>query len=218
MNRLNVFTYKRIVAGGVLALILLARPGPGTAASPTLSADDVVRLHRGEVLLQTTDREKPGGAARVTALFHTDPGTVWDIIGYCKYEYIYVRGLKLCEVLKPGLFSTRIHHRLRNSWYMPTLDFSFDASRTPSDRGEVHLVEGNLKVLEGWWMFESLSGTSGILVIHEIRVQPKIPAPRWLVRRTLRKDLPDMLACVRGLAGASKDKLRNTRDLNRCPG
>ena len=39
-----------------------------------------------------------------------------------------------------------------------------------------------------------------------------------LVRRSLRKDLPDMLACIRGLANASVDKHRIVTDLKRCPG
>ena len=63
-----------------------------------------------------------------------------------------------------------------------------------------------------------LGDDKGVIVIHEIRVQPRIPVPRWLVRRSLRKDLPDMLACIRGLAKASGDDRRIADDLNRCPG
>ncbi len=218
MKDVNILANKLIVTGGLLALTLLARPGLSDAVSATLSTEDRVRLDRGEVLLQTVARGEPGGAARVTALFHTDPDAVWDIIGYCKHEYIYVRGLKQCEVLEPGLFYTRKHYRLRNSWFTPTLDFSFEASRTSTGHGEVHLIDGDLKVLEGRWTFESLSGTGDILVTHEIRIQSRFPAPRWLVRRTLRKDLPDMLACIRGLARASGDELDIARDLKRCPG
>ncbi len=218
MNKLNNHAHKWIVTGGLLALMLLAKPGLSDTVSATVSRDDRVRLDRGEVLLQTVARGKPGGAARVTALFHTNPDTVWDIIGYCKYEYIYVRGLKLCEVLEPGLFYSRMHHRVRNSWFTPTLDFSFEASRTSTGHGEIHLIDGDLKVLEGRWIMESLAGTDTILVVHEIRVHPKFLAARWLVRRTFRKDLPDMLACIRGLASASGNKFDIARDLKRCPG
>jgi len=38
------------------------------------------------------------------------------------------------------------------------------------------------------------------------------------VRRSLRRDLPEMLACIRGLAKASGDNRRIALDLKRCPG
>jgi len=179
---------------------------------------DLAGLQSGEIMLQTIHSDQPGGAARVTALFHSTTDAVWKVIGDCKYEFIYIRGLKTCEVLKPGRTHMLVRHRLRNSWYTPTLDFTFEAIRKPDDFGEAHLVEGDLRVLEGEWRLVSLGEEKGVIVIHEIRIQPRIPAPRWLVRRSLRNDLPDMLACIRGLAMASGDNRRIGADLNRCPG
>ena len=99
-------------------------------------------------------------------------------------------------------------HRVNNNWYTPTIDFTYEASRNSQDLGEFRLVEGNLKVMEGQWSFEKLAQGEGMIVTHEIRVRSRFPAPRWLVRRVLKKDLPDMLACVRALAGASGDETR----------
>jgi hypothetical protein len=56
------------------------------------------------------------------------------------------------------------------------------------------------------------------IVIHEITVQPNFPAPRWLIQRSLNKDLPDMLACIRGLANASGTQAAEAADLQGCPG
>jgi len=179
---------------------------------------DLAGLQNGEIMLQTIHGDKPGGGARVTALFHGTADEVWNVIGDCKYEFIYVRGLKICEVLEPGQTHMLIRHRVRNSWYTPTLDFTFEAIRKPGNFGEAHLVEGDLHVLEGLWRLVTLGDDKGVIVIHEIRIQPRIPAPRWLVRRSLRKDLPGMLACIRGLAKASGDNRRIAADLNRCPG
>lgn len=186
--------------------------------SSQVDAYDLARLEGGDILLQTIHSDKPGAAARVTGLFYATPEAVWDVIGYCKYEFIYVRGLKVCEVLKPGLNQMLMRHRLRNSWYTPTLDFTFEASRNGENIGEANLVAGDLKVLHGEWRLVPLANPDAIIVIHEIRIQPKLPAPRWLVRRSLRKDLPDMLACIRGLAEASGDARRVAADLKRCAG
>lgn len=204
---------KFCIAAAIPCLVLFTGAG---AAEP--HEYDLARLQSGEIMLQTIHGNKPGGAARVTALFHTTADAVWEVIGDCKFEFIYVRGLKECAVLKPGREHMLVHHRLRNSWFTPTLDFTFEAIRKPGNFGEAHLVEGDLRILEGLWRLVPLADGHGVIVVHEIRIQPKLPAPRWLVRRSLRKDLPDMLACIRGLANASVEKRRIAADLKRCPG
>ena len=202
----------------LLVLMTLVSPQLSTAASEDLSDDEMARLMRGEILLQIVRDEQPGVAARVTALFHTDAQAIWDIIGYCKYEYIYMRGLKFCQMLEGNQFQMTMRHRLRSSWYTPTLDFTFEAKREPGGDGEAHLIDGNLKILEGRWKFSPLADDNKVIVVHEIRIQPKLPAPEWLVRRNLQRDLPDMLACIRGLAGASGDDAYIEGDLEQCPG
>jgi len=202
----------------VTMLGLLAISGAQAVMAASITSDDVTRLKRGEILVQTVHAEKSGGAAQVTALFHSSVSEVWDVIGYCKNEFIYVRGLELCEVLKPDLFLMRKHHRVNNNWYTPTIDFVFEASRTSPTHGEFRLIEGNLKVMQGQWDFQPLADGDSMVVTHEIRIRSRFPAPRWLVRRVLKNDLPDMLACVRGLARASGDDSRMVDDLERCPG
>jgi len=202
----------------LLILIALFSTRSSGAASKDPSDDEMSRLQRGEVLLQIVQDDKPGAAARVTALFHTNSQAIWDIIGYCKYEFIYMRGLKLCEMLEGDQFNMTMRHRVRNSWYTPTLDFTFEANREPGGDGEAHLIDGNLKILEGRWKLSPLADNSGVIVVHEIRIQPKLPAPEWLVRRNLKRDLPAMMACIRGLAGASGDDDHIEGDLKQCPG
>jgi hypothetical protein len=111
-----------------------------------------------------------------------------------------------------------IRHRIRNSWYTPTLDFTFEANREPGGNGQARLIDGNLRVLEGEWKLFPLTDDNSIIVVHEIRIQTRIPVPKWLVRRTLKKDLPAMLACIRGLARASGGKIHIENDLKQCPG
>lgn len=197
-------------------VFIFAVAHPVMAAS--VDADELARLQRGEILLQTVHEEKSGGAAQVIALFHTSVDAIWDVIGYCKNEFVYVRGLELCELVKPGLSIMQKHHRVNHSWYTPTLDFTFEATRVSPNHGEFRLVGGDLKVLEGQWIFETLADSDSVIATHEIRIRSRLPAPRWLVRRVLKNDLPDMMACVRGLARASGDDDRLAEDLKRCPG
>ena len=202
----------------ILILMTLISTRYSQAASINLSDDELTRLTRGEILLQIVRDDKPGAAARVTALFHTNSQAIWDIIGYCKYEFIYMRGLKFCEMLDGDQFHMTMRHRIRNSWYTPTLDFTFEANREPGGDGQAHLIDGDLKVLEGSWKLSPVANENSVIVVHEIRIQPKLPAPEWLVRRNLQRDLPAMMACIRGLAKASGDNGQIEGDLNQCPG
>lgn len=202
----------------ILILITLISTRYCQATSINLSDDELARLTRGEILLQVVQDEEPGAAARVTALFHTNSQAIWDIIGYCKYEFIYMRGLKLCEMLDGDQFHMTMRHRIRNSWYTPTLDFTFEANREPGGDGQAHLIDGDLKILEGRWKLSPIANENSVIVVHEIRIQPKLPTPEWLVRRNLQRDLPAMMACIRGLARASGDNGQIEGDLKRCPG
>jgi hypothetical protein len=182
------------------------------------TGSEMQRLQAGEILAQTIHEEKSGGAARVTALFHAEAEAIWNVIGYCENEFIYVRGLEVCEVLVPGLQYIKKRHRVKNNWYTPTLDFVFEARMSSTAHGDFNLVEGDLRVMEGQWDFQPSVAGEGLVVTHDIRIQSRFPAPRWLVRRVLKNDLPDMLACVRGMAGASGNADLQAMDLERCPG
>ena len=213
------FRLRCFLRAGIVFLFVYLAGTQASLAEPDGSQDaELTRLMRGEILVQTVHEEKSGGAAKVSAVFHSSMNTIWNVVGYCRHEFVYVRGLEYCEVLDSGTTFVKKHHRVNNNWYTPTIDFIFDASRHSPDHGEFRLVEGNLKVMEGQWDFKELADSDAILVTHEIRVRSWFPAPRWLVRRVLKKDLPDMLACVRGLAEASGDTRLLSDDLSRCPG
>ena len=181
-------------------------------------SDQLALLKRGEILVQTVENDKPGVTARVTALFNTDADSIWNIIGYCKNGLIYMHGLKTCEILEGDQFDMIVHHRVRNSWFSPMLDYTFRAQRNREGYGSAKLISGNLNVLNGYWQLKALKGEQGVLVVHEISIQTRFPAPKWLVRRSLKQDLPDMLACIRGLAKSPARTNSVQLDLSRCPG
>ena len=94
----SIFKFRREAAIFSTAVYLFLITG-AVAAKPV--EYDLAGLQGGEIMLQTIHGDKPGGAARVTALFHGTADEVWNVIGDCKYEFIYIRGLRNCEVLEP---------------------------------------------------------------------------------------------------------------------
>ena len=174
------------------------------------------RLKAGEVILENTRTEESGGAARIVIFMQAPVEAIWGIIYSCENAFIFLQGLKLCEVLEQTSEFTVTRQVVKKGLLIPTQDFSFRTVQEPYRHAEFSLVDGNLKVMEGNWDFIVMP--DGVVIIHEIRIQPAVPAPRFLVRRLMRKGMPEMIACMRGLAGGSVSAEMKTRDLAMCPG
>jgi len=174
------------------------------------------RLKSGEVILETTRTDESGGAAKIVVFIQAPVEAIWDVIYSCENAFIFLEGLKLCEVLEQTSDYTVTRQVVKKGWLIPTQDYSFRTEREPFKHAEFRLVEGNLKAMEGSWDFIAMP--DGVVVLHEIRIQPGVPAPRFIVRRLMRKGMPEMIACMRALAGGSGNADMKTRDLAMCPG
>lgn len=182
-----------------------------------LPADAIQALRGGEALVEYTQTEESGGAARVAVLMQAPAEDLWAILLSCERSYEYVDGLRACEVLEGDLERALVRQSVKKHWLLPQLDYVIEFRRQPYAAIDFHKVEGDLKLLEGSWRFTELPGSTGLLVTHEIRVQPSFPVPRWLVRRSIARDVPDMLFCLRALAGGSFDAVMARADRGLCP-
>ena len=184
------------------------------------STEAMARLRKGETLVEDARTAEVGGAARVQTLMHNNLKELWGFIASCDMTFKYVKGLKTCELLSVehgvNVDTATLHQVVKRSRIIPKIDYIMEVHRQPPGRIDFKLIEGNLQVMEGGWRFNVLPDEQGIVVTHEVRVQPGFPAPRWLIRRSMRKDIPDMLACLRGLTRGSGE-FPSSRDLKRCP-
>ena len=199
------------------AFVLFAAP-PGHAAlpaGPDLPEADRARLIAGEVLVDGVRSDEAGGAARARAAMRGPAEAAWAVVVSCEAAFRYLPGLRACEVLEDTGEHARVRQVVRPAWFLPTTEFVYRVERQPWRAMRFHLEAGEVDALEGAWRFEPLD-EGLILVTHEIRVDPRLLAPRWLVRAAIRGDLPDMLACIRALAGASLNEVMAARDGARC--
>jgi ribosome-associated toxin RatA of RatAB toxin-antitoxin module len=201
-----------------LAGTVLAGESPESGNEPDYSPDAMERLRSGEVLVKNARTDESGGSVQVQALIHADVEVLWTFLASCDSVYQYVDGIRACEVIsieqQGEADVTILEQSVKKSWVIPRIDYVIRVRREPFSRVDFSLVEGELKAMEGGWRFEPVA--EGLIVSHEIRVQPSFPVPRWLLRRSMRKDLPDMLACLRGLVDGSGRHSRE-EDLKRCP-
>jgi ribosome-associated toxin RatA of RatAB toxin-antitoxin module len=174
------------------------------------------RLRNGEILLLEARTDESGGSARVQAIIHAPAKAAWDVITSCEQTFTFVKGLKKCEIIEDAGDRALIHQVVKTSWLVPTQDFVFESLRDPYHGIRFQLVEGNLKAMEGLWQFTD--STDGLLLDYEIRIQPGFPVPAFIVSWVIRSGMPDLIACIRGLAGGSGSMDRVTEDLGRCQG
>ncbi len=174
------------------------------------------RLGNGEILLLEARTDESGGSARVQAIIHAPAEAVWDVIISCEQTFTFVKGLKKCEIIEDAGDRALIHQVVKTSWLVPTQDFVFESLRDPYHGIRFQLVEGNLKAMQGSWQFTE--GPDGLLVDYEIRIQPGFPVPVFIVSWVIRMGMPDLIACIRGLAGGSGSMEQVTKDLDRCQG
>jgi ribosome-associated toxin RatA of RatAB toxin-antitoxin module len=216
--RLQQFLFALVVSG--LTGSAVSSTSPDLINNSASNTTAMEQLLKGEVVVQNARTEQSGGSIRVQALMHTDLKSIWDFIASCDSVFLYVQGIRSCSVLSiesgPDEDVTVLHQSVKKSWIIPTIEYTLSVKRMPPDRVDFKLVEGDLKAMEGGWRFKQMDDGAGILVTHEIRIKPSFPVPRWLIRRSMRDDIPDMMACLRGLVDGSGNSTKDS-DLGRCP-
>lgn len=198
----------------LVTLMLLALHAPPAARADERAPDE--RLLAGEIVARESLSDAAGAGAHMQVLVQAPPRKVWEVIVSCELAFAFVDGLQACEVVEDTGARAVVHQVVNQGWLSPTYDFEFESLRQPWERIDVHLLSGNLRVLDARWLFEAFEGQT--LVDYQVTIQPALPAPRFLVRRNLRRGVPDMLACIRALAGGSGSAEVQRQDLARCPG
>jgi hypothetical protein len=149
------------------------------------------------------------------ALFQTPVERLWEVLLSCELAFSYLRGMTACEILESEPRRNIVNHVVKRPWPLSPMDIVFEAHYTPYSRIEFRLVEGNLDRFDGQWRF--VENPEGFILDYEVHVKPAIPAPRLLVRHSIRHRLPDLVACLRALSDGSGSEEQKAQDSERCP-
>ena len=175
----------------------------------------MLRLRAGEVVARSIRDDNSAGAARVLALFQTPAKRLWDVLLSCEQAFRYVKGMTACEVLESDGPKSRVQHIVKRPWPLSPLDIVFEASYDPYSTIDFRLLEGNLDRFEGQWRFSETE--HGLLLDYEVHIKPKVLAPRFLIRHSIRRQLPNLIACLRALSNGSGSPEQQATDQARCP-
>ena len=129
---------------------------------------------------------------------------IWDVLKACEIAPEYVPNVQSCRKLEEldGGRADLFVQTIKPIFFMPTFEHVFRLDYVPYTRIDVNRVSGPIAHMQGsWWLLPQ--NEERILLVYELSLDPGMPIPRFLVRATLKRDLPKVLAAVRERAEAA---------------
>lgn len=188
-----------------LAPLLLAAVVPAGTADPGIDTGwiDFDRVRAGEVVYQTGKSDRRTATVDVALLVDAGPEAIWGILTACEVSPEYVPHVERCERIDTvdGGGAELFVQEVKPAFFLPSFEHVFRLDYAPFERIEVSRVSGPLNHLQGvWHLLEQDDGRT--LLIHSLAIDPGMPIPRFIVRGSLRNDMPDVLTEVRERAEA----------------
>jgi len=192
---MNFFKVLRLCLCAILCACLMVR----ATSAMELSDNDWLRLNAGDVVVQS---RKVDGKRRVEAaiVIKQTIGDIWRVMLDCAAAPEFVPNMRRCEVLDradDGRWEI-IEHEVKYSWLAPKTIYQFKAEYVPQQTIHFERISGDLKHLVGDWRLDSNDDLGGaVLVSYSVYIDPGFIVPGFMVRRSLRKDLPDVMRALR---------------------
>ncbi len=188
----------------MLASLALLAASP-VAAQPDLAWIDRAAVADGEILVNADRDDRPLTVlVRIAAEVAASPTAIWNILKACEIAPEYTPNVVSCKKLEEldGGRADLFVQTIKPIFFLPTFEHVFRLDYTPYSRIDVHRVSGPIEHLEGsWWLLPQDSGR--VLLVYQVAVDPGLPIPRFLVRATMKRDLPKIMEAVRERAEAS---------------
>ena len=177
----------------------------GAAAQPNLDWIDRDAIAAREVQIFVERSDRPLTAElRLAAEVDAPATAIWDVLKACEIAPEYVPNVQSCTKLEEldGGRAELFVQTVKPVFFLPTFQHEFRLDYTPYSRIDVNRVSGPIAHMQGtWWLLPEDNGR--ILLVYELALDPGMPIPRFLVRATLKRDLPKVIAAVRERAEAA---------------
>ena len=187
------------------AAVALAGVALGAAGQPDLAWVDRDAVAAREIMVETDRGTRPlTVVVKIAAEVDAPASAIWDVLRACEIAPEYVPNVVSCrriEQLDDGRADLFVQV-IKPIFFLPTFEHVFRLDYTPYTRIDVHRVSGPIEHMEGsWWLLPQENGR--ILLVYQVALDPGLPIPRFLVRATLKRDLPKIVQAVRERAEAA---------------
>ncbi len=200
-------TRAALLLAAVAALTCAAAAPPPAAGGGTGPSDlswiDTAALAAGRVVVRSS-RAGPIVHVETAVLVRAPATAIWRVLTDCRDAPEYVPNVVSCEPIKridngrAELFKQTV----RPAFFLPRFEHVFRLDYEPYRRIDEHEVSGPLKRLEGTWWLLPRPGAA-ILLVYSLEADPGTPVPRFVVKASLKRDLPKIIAAVRDRAEAA---------------
>jgi len=185
------------------ALVCSAAPA---VAQPDLGWIDRTAIAERMILVNADRGDRPLTVlVKIAAEVDAPPTAIWNVLTACEIAPEYVPNVVSCRLLEhlDGGRADLFVQTIKPAFFLPTFEHVFRLDYTPFTRIDVQRVSGPIARLEGsWWLLPQDNGR--ILLVYELALDPGFPIPRFLVRATLKRDLPRVMEAVRERAEAAR--------------
>jgi ribosome-associated toxin RatA of RatAB toxin-antitoxin module len=187
------------------AAVALALVAGNAAAQPDLAWLDRAAVDAGEVFVYAEKSERPLTVEIKLAVEVDAPATaIFAVLKACEIAPEYVPNVQSCRLLEQldGGRADLFVQVIKPIFFIPSFEHVFRLDYTEYSRIDVKRVSGPIAYMEGsWWLLPQDDGR--ILLVYELALDPGMPIPRFMVRGTLKRDLPKVLTAVRERAEAA---------------
>jgi len=177
----------------------------GAAAQPSLGWLDRDAIAAREVQVYVEHSDRPQTVQIQIAVEVDAPATaIWDVLKACEISPEYVPNVQSCTKLEEldGGRAELFKQTIKPIFFLASFEHVFRLDYSPYMRIDVNRVSGPIAHLQGtWWLLPEDNGR--ILLLYQLSLDPGMPIPRFLVRATLKRDLPKVLSAVRERAEAA---------------
>jgi ribosome-associated toxin RatA of RatAB toxin-antitoxin module len=188
-----------------VAIVLLAQalfPSSlyGENADWTLSATELARLGEGAVLVDgDLAAEHPNGNVRAAVQIHASAERVFRTLTDCGEALRFVPHLRHCAVLEsaPDGSWQVVEQQIDYGWFMPQAYYVFRAEYDRFAHIRFSNVRGDFRENHGNWDFLPTVDGKATIVTYRVQVVPRFYVPRWIMRSTLKRDLPELMKGLR---------------------
>ena len=167
-------------------------------ASSDLTDAQLLQLENGDVLVAVRQAQDPSKkTVEASILIDASAERIWQIMVNCSEIPTFVPGVKDCQVLASGHNWELIRHDVRWVWLFPKLSYVFMARYQQNRQIDFSRIEGDLRDMRGSWRLTPMPHSGQTLVCYRVFLDPGFWVPQWLVRTSLKADLPAVLTALR---------------------
>lgn len=177
----------------------------------TLDAAELSRLQSGEIISEIwRDKARNDGAIDAFAAVHikATPQQIWAVMTNCAATLEVVSAMKSCRVLERSSqqFSSGQYWDIREQIFKAPFPFSdlktvFRSEYTRFSQIKIRAAGGAMKIQNANWVIIPITDEIS-RVTYRAAVQPKAPVPRFLLRRAVKHDTPEILSNLRDIVQA----------------